>query len=93
VSVTKIDCYCFTANVTNLVYIVSYTAKAKCIVSGGNKGMNQSSRLVETMKNLLPVNEQVTFSHEQLRSSVYPHLELLRSISDWSSLRCSLTVY
>jgi hypothetical protein len=93
VSVIKIDCYCFTANVTNLIYIVSYTANAKCIISGGKKGMNQSRRLVETMKNLLPVNEQVIFSHEQLRSSVYTHLELLLSISAWSSLRCSLTVY
>lgn len=45
------------------------------------------------MKNLLSVNEQVTFSHEQLRSSVYPHLELLRSISAWSSLRSSVKVY
>ena len=61
-SVTKIDCYCFTANVKNLIYIVSYTANAKFIVSGGKKRMNQSRRLVETMKNLLPVDELVTFS-------------------------------
>jgi hypothetical protein len=54
--------------------------------------MNQSRRLFETMKNLLLANEQVTFSHEQLRSSVYPHLELVCSISAWSSLRSSITV-
>lgn len=34
----KIDCHCFTANVTNLIYIVSYIGNAKCIVSAGKKG-------------------------------------------------------
>jgi type IV secretory pathway protease TraF len=44
------------------------------------------------MKNLRPVNEQVKFSHEQPRGYMNQHLELLCSISAWSSQCCSITV-